>query len=172
MLSPGRGLRRAKTSELARAPENLGWKISTVLDSFGHTHEVTTSATGDASRSVQIDDKTAPQMALGRIARIVWLVPVMDRLWVEGAEGRRGFLDRLALSFEPSHAEQAMAYARAMRERNRMLKDGVTDPAWYDAIEGQMAHAGATITTNRQATIERIAPVSYTHLTLPTIYSV
>ena len=156
MLSPGRGLRRAKTAELAHMPDNVGWKVSALIDSLGHMHEVTTSATNDTSRTVKIDDKTAPQMALGRLARIVWLVPVMDRLWVEGAEGRRRFLDRLAMSFEPSHAEHAMAYERAMRERNRMLKDGVTDPSWYAAIEGQMADAGAKIETNRLSTIERI----------------
>lgn len=157
MLSPGRGMRRAKTAELARVPEAVGWKVSGVLDSLGHVHEVETSSTDGGSRSVLIDNKTAPQMALGRLARIVWLVPVMDRLWVEGAEGRRRFLDRLAMSFEPSHAENTLAYERAMRERNRMLKDGVRDPAWYDAVERQMATAGAAIEVNRGHTIDRIA---------------
>ncbi|MCL4120875.1 UNVERIFIED_CONTAM: hypothetical protein GTU68_055884, partial [Idotea baltica] len=156
MLSPGRGLRRAKTAELARAPEMLGWKVSAVLESLGHTHELETSFTGDGSRSVLIDGKSAPQIALGRLARVVWLVPVMDRLWVEGADGRRRFLDRLAMSFEPSHGEQTLIYERAMRERNRMLKDGVTDPSWYGAIEAQMADAGVQIKHNREQTIARI----------------
>ena len=47
---------------------------------------------------------------------MIWLVPAMDRLWIEGAEGRRRFLDRLALSFAPDHAEAALAYDKAMRE--------------------------------------------------------
>jgi DNA replication and repair protein RecF len=157
LLSPGRGLRRARVDEMARAPENLGWKITATLHSLGHIHEIETTYTGEGSRTVKIDGKTATQTALGRIARVVWLVPVMDRLWVEGAEGRRRFLDRLAMSFEPSHADHALAYERAMRERNRMLKDGITDPSWYSAVEKQMAETGAQIERNRQHTITRIA---------------
>jgi len=157
LLSPGRGLRRAKVDEMARSPENLGWKITATLQSLGQVHEVETTYSGEGSRTVRIDGKTATQTALGRIARVVWLVPVMDRLWVEGAEGRRRFLDRLAMSFEPSHADHALAYERAMRERNRMLKDGITDPSWYGAVEKQMAETGAQIERNRMHTIERIA---------------
>ncbi|GHA46897.1 DNA replication and repair protein RecF [Amylibacter ulvae] len=157
MLSPGRGLRRAKTAELARVPETVGWKVSAILDSLGHSHELETSFMGEGSRSVSIDGKSAPQIALGRLARVVWLVPVMDRLWIEGADGRRRFLDRLAMSFEPSHGEQTLIYERAMRERNRMLKDGITDPSWYGAVETQMADAGAQIAQNRLQTITRIS---------------
>ena len=156
MLSPGRGLRRAKSDEIARAPERLGWKVSGVLHSLGQVHEITTRAEHGANRAVSIDDKTAPQIALGRIARIVWLIPAMDRLWIEGAEGRRRFLDRMTLSFEPSHAEATVTYEKAMRERNRLLKDMVRDAMWYKALEEQMAEAGAAIIANRASTIVRL----------------
>ena len=156
LLSPGRGLRRATIDEMARSPENMGWKVSGVLESLGHIHEVETSYKGEGSRTVLIDGKAAPQLALGKLARIVWLVPVMDRLWVEGAEGRRRFLDRLTMSLEPRHAEQSMIYEKTMRERNRMLKDGVRDPSWYTAVEAQMAQAGAMIESNRVLTVERL----------------
>ncbi|MBR9864605.1 MAG: DNA replication/repair protein RecF [Rhodobacteraceae bacterium] len=149
MLSPGRGLRAAKVDELARAPESVGWKISGVLQSLNQIHEIETTFAGSGSRVVRIDDKNTSQAALGRVGRVVWLVPVMDRLWVEGAEGRRRFLDRLALSFHPGHADASLTYEKAMRERNRMLKDQVRDPAWYSAVESQMARAGAQIHANR-----------------------
>ena len=84
-----------------------------------------------SSAQVRIDGKAAPQVALGRIARVLWLVPAMDRLWIEGAEGRRRFLDRATLSFEPTHAEAVLTYEKAMRERNRLLKDMVRDAHWY-----------------------------------------
>ncbi|MEL6680700.1 MAG: AAA family ATPase, partial [Pseudomonadota bacterium] len=101
MLSPGRGLRRAAPGELARQPEALGWRVRAELTSLGQVHDLVTGAEGDTSRSVEIDGKSAPQAALGRIARVVWLIPVMDRLWVEGASERRRFLDRLTLSQIP-----------------------------------------------------------------------
>ena len=153
MLSPGRGLRRASMDDLIRRPEALGWKITSVLQSKDQTHEISTFAEPTQSRQIRIDGKAAPQTALGRIARILWLVPSMDRLWIEGADGRRRFLDRATLSFTPSHADAVLSYDKAMRERNRLLKDMVRDPHWYVALERQMAEAGATIHTNRQTTI-------------------
>ncbi len=155
MLSPGRGMRRAKTQDIARTPEALGWKIWAELHSLGQTHQIVTSSEGGA-RTVHIDEKVTPQLALGRIARLVWLVPVMDRLWVEGAADRRGFLDRLTMSFEPRHAEAVLGYEKAMRERNRLLKDRVQEPSWYAALETQMARFGAEINTNRDFAVDRL----------------
>jgi DNA replication and repair protein RecF len=156
LLSPGRGLRRAAADEIARRPEALGWKVTALLQSLHQLHEVETWAEDGAPRQVRIDDKPAPQLALGRIARVVWLVPAQDRLWTEGAEARRRFLDRMAMSFEPGHADAVLVYEKAMRERNRLLKDGQTDRNWYHALEAQMANAGAEIQSNRAYTVERL----------------
>ena len=150
MLSPGRGLRRGKAEDISRRPEALGWKISAEIQTAGLEHEIATRSEGGASRTVLIDGKPAPQVALGRLLRVLWLVPAMDRLWTEGAADRRRFLDRIAMSFEPSHADAVLAYEKAMRERNRLLKDQARDPAWYDALERQMAHHGAKIHASRQ----------------------
>lgn len=156
LLSPGRGLRRAATDDLIRRPESLGWKVSAILQSLHQIHEVDTSAEPGQPRQVRIDDKAATQTALGRIARILWLVPAMDRLWIEGADGRRRFLDRATLSFEPGHGDAVLAYEKAMRERNRLLKDMVRDAHWYVALETQMAEAGAQIHANRQHAIAQL----------------
>lgn len=156
LLSPGRGLRRAGADELARRPESLGWKITAEVQGIGGFHEIETFAEGAETRVVRIDGKAATQVALGRILRVVWLVPAMDRLWIEAAEGRRRFLDRMVLSFFPDHAEAVLAYEKAMRDRNRLLKDMVSDAAWYGALEAQMAAHGAQLTANRRAALQRI----------------
>ena len=153
LLSPGRGLRRAEAGELARRPEAIGWKVSARVAGLSAAHEVETWAEAGGSRMVRIDGKAAPQVALGRILRMVWLVPAMDRLWTEAAEGRRRFLDRMVLSFHPDHAEAVLAYEKAMRDRNRLLRDQVQDAHWYRALEAQMAEAGALIEANRAATV-------------------
>jgi DNA replication and repair protein RecF len=154
MFSPGRGMRRAGAEDLIRRPETLGWKLTAIIQSLHQVHELETTAEPGAARSVRIDGKATAQAALGRVARVLWLVPSMDRLWIEGAEGRRRFLDRMTLSFNPAHAEASLAYEKAMRERNRLLKDMVRDDHWYVALEGQMAEAGAQITANRQAALD------------------
>ena len=155
LLSPGRGLRRASADELARRPDSRGWKIR--AETTAPFHDLETFAEGADSRQVRIDGKPAPQAALGRILRILWLVPAMDRLWIESAEGRRRFLDRMTLSFAPDHADAVLAYEKAMRDRNRLLKDMVTDAHWYTALESQMADAALRITANRQHALSHIA---------------
>lgn len=156
LMSPGRGLRRASAEEMTRRPEALGWKLMGELISLGHGHEVETWSEGGAARQVRIDGKSASQTQLGNIARVLWLVPAMDRLWIEAADGRRRFLDRLVLSFEPAHAEASLAYDKAMRDRNRLFRDEVRDPAWYRALEAQMAEAGHRIHTARQEALELV----------------
>lgn len=154
LFSPGRGLRRASAAEMARRPEALGWKVTGVLRSLHQMHEVAIWSEEGASRQVSIDEKPTTQLALGRIARVLWLIPAMDRLWIEGADGRRRFLDRMTMSFIPDHAEASLTYEKAMRERNRLLKDQVRDMHWYGAIEAQMARAGAAIHANRLTALD------------------
>lgn len=156
LLSPGRGLRRSAAEELARRPEVLGWKMSASVRGLGADHEIETHAEAGEARVLRIDGKAAPQAMLGRILRILWLVPAMDRLWIEAAEGRRRFLDRMTLSFLPDHAEAVLAYEKAMRDRNRLLKDQVGDARWYGALEAQMAESGAVIMANRSQALARL----------------
>ncbi|MEM6587580.1 MAG: DNA replication/repair protein RecF [Pseudomonadota bacterium] len=157
LFSPGRGLRRAAAADMARRPDDIGWKLTGHLQSLAQVHEVEITAQGEEARKVHIDGKPASQVALGRVARVLWLIPAMDRLWIEGAEGRRRFLDRMTLSFTPDHAEAALAYEKAMRERNRLLKDQVRDGHWYVALERQMAEAGIAIHQNRTDALYRLA---------------
>ena len=156
LFSPGRGLRRAAAQDMVRQPDGPGWKVTGVLHSLEQVHEIEIWSEGGQPRQLRIDGKAAAQAALGRIARVLWLVPSMDRLWIEGAEGRRRFLDRMTMSFVPDHAEATLAYEKAMRERNRLLKDQVRDGHWYVALERQMAEAGLAIHRNRQVALERL----------------
>lgn len=152
LLSPGRGLRGAAAAEIAqRGAVAPGWKVAAEV--AGHEVETWGEGTG---RLVRVDGKPMPQSSLGALLRVVWMVPAMDRLWIEAPEGRRRFLDRLTLSFFPEHAAASLAYERAMRERNRLLRDGVSDPAWYGVIEARMAEAGAALHKARVATVDRL----------------
>lgn len=155
MLSPGRGLRRVAVGDLARAPERVGWQVRAGIEANG-PREIVTRLEGEGARVVEIDGKTAPQTALARLLRIVWLVPSMDRLWLDGAAERRRFLDRMAMSFFPDHAEAVLGYERAMRERNRLLKDQVRDARWYEALEDHLAEFGAKVTRHRLDTLARL----------------
>lgn len=152
MLAPGRGLRQAAAPDQGRQGVEAGWRIAAEIGD----HQVETGAPPGQNRGVRLDGKPVPQTGLARLVRIIWLVPAMDRLWSDPPETRRRFLDRMTLSLFPDHAELALGYDRAMRERNRLLRDQVADPGWYRALEAQMAQAGAALTANRLRAMERI----------------
>ncbi|MEM9317752.1 MAG: DNA replication/repair protein RecF [Pseudomonadota bacterium] len=153
LLSPGRGLRRAAAEDMARRDIGVGWKISADLAGS----EVELAWTPDGGRALRLDGKASGKIALARLARIVWLVPAQDRLWIEGAEGRRRFFDRIAMSFKPDHAAATLSYEKAMRERNRLLKDGISDDRWFGVLEAQMAEAATVIMANRRHALGRLA---------------
>ncbi|MEO1687166.1 MAG: DNA replication/repair protein RecF [Pseudomonadota bacterium] len=160
LLSPGRGLRRAEAEALARRPEGLGWRVSARLAAPDGAHEVETGVEQPAqslSRAVRIDGKAAPQTRLGALIPMLWLTPAMDRLWIEGAGERRRFLDRLTLAFDARHADHALAYEKAMRQRNRLLRDDVREPRWFDALEARMSDEGAALSAARNAVVARLA---------------
>jgi DNA replication and repair protein RecF len=156
LLSPGRGLRGAASEEMARTPEKIGWKVTADLEGPAGGHELATWSEGQG-RQVEIDGKPAPQSALGAVARVLWLTPAMDRLWTDAAAERRRFLDRVTLSLIPDHAEAAVAYDRALRERNRLIRNDIRDPAWFRALESQLALHGARLAENRRKAIARLA---------------
>jgi DNA replication and repair protein RecF len=159
LLSPGRGLRGAAADEMAGSPKRLGWRIAADIVAPDGAHEIETRSEG-GGRTVRIDGKPAPQTGLGRVARVLWLTPAMDRIWTDAAGDRRRFLDRIAMSLIPDHADVALGYDKALRERNRLIRDDVRDAAWFDALEGRMAEFGARLGANRLSALARIGAVA------------
>ncbi len=154
-LAPGRGLRRAKLSEIDRRGGDGAWTISVQLATVDGVVQIGTGR-DDASESgerriVRIDGAPAKTQAeLAKLASFVWLTPQMDRLFTDGASARRRFLDRLVLGFDPEHTNALTAYERAMRERLRLLRDGPADASWLAALEETMAAQGVAVAAARR----------------------
>jgi DNA replication and repair protein RecF len=175
-LVPGRGLRRAKLSEVTRTDAHgniLGrdgisaWAVSATADVAGREIEIGTGYQPDPhartgsreKRVVKIDGEIVKnQIALGRCMSAQWLTPQMDRLFLEGASGRRRFLDRLILGFDPDHASPVAAYDHSLRSRAKLLRDGVKDTGWLASIEDSMAAHGVAIAVRRKDAVERLLP--------------
>lgn len=162
LLAPGRGLRGARTTELAlRGPAGTGrWAVAGRFATTDGEHAVGTGTPpeGPLDRRIFRVDGAAPRSQAEIAARVaaVWLTPQMDRLFLEGPSGRRRFLDRLAWSLEPFHAREVAAHETAMAERNRLLARGRADPGWLDGLEDAMARHGVAITAARAALVRRL----------------
>jgi DNA replication and repair protein RecF len=157
LLAPGRGLRRAALSDMARQGGSGGFGVAATL---GGDVDIGTGtlATARERRIVRINGATASANALAEWLTVLWLTPAMDRLFVEPAGERRRFLDRLTLALRPDHAGHANRYEAAMRARNRLLADeGTPDAAWLTALEAQMAEHGAAIDEGRRETVAALS---------------
>ena len=152
LLAPGRGLRRAALSDMARQGGGGGFAVAATL--AGEVEIGTgTQASAPERRVVRINGATHSATALAEWLTVLWLTPAMDRLFVEPAGERRRFLDRLTLALRPDHAQHANRYEAAMRARNRLLADERPDGAWLTALEAQMAEHGAAIDAGRRETV-------------------
>ena len=161
LLSPGRGLRRARLADVPRRGGAGIWAVAARVRHPRGMVEVGTGVVPDRQigdrRLVKIDGQAARgTAALGRALTMNWLTPPMDRLFVDGPGPRRRFLDRLVYGFDADHAARVSAYDRTLRERSRLLRDGRRDAAWLGALEETMAGHGIAVAAARRETISRL----------------
>ena len=162
-LAPGRGLRRAKLSEIDRQDgtgPGRAWAVAARLVGPSGDIAIGTGRDGSAEsdrRLVRIDGHAVKgQAALADHLNLVWLTPQMDRLFQEGAAPRRRFLDRLVFGYDPSHATRLAAYEQALRERARLLRQGGADPSWLGVLEETMAREGVAVAASRRDIVQRL----------------
>jgi DNA replication and repair protein RecF len=155
MLAPGRGLRGAPLSAMARQDGAGGFGIAAEVDGVVLGTGVT--AASPDRRQVRIGGVPSSANALADHLAIVWLTPAMDRLFLDSPGGRRRFLDRLTLALHPGHAVHSARYDAAMRARNRLLTDPRrADPAWLSALEAQMGEHGVALAGARADLVARL----------------
>ncbi len=160
LISPGRGLRRARLDELPRQGGAGGWAVAARLGAGEDEKRlgVGAEAARPDRRICRIDD--APASGPGAFAdhiRFIWLTPAQDRLFMDGAGERRRFLDRLVLAHDPAHAKISSAYEQAMRQRQRLLDERSRDEEWLGVLERQMAEHGVAMAAARCAMLTRLA---------------
>ena len=163
LLVPGRGLRGARMAELARHG-CTHWAVAARLRTGQDEIEIGTGTVADAAqagapgrRVFRLDGQSARNR--GEVAErlsAVWLTPQMDRLFIEGASGRRRFLDRLVLALEPGHAREVAAHDEAMQGRNRLLATGRSDASWIGGLELSMARHAVAVAAARRGLIARL----------------
>jgi DNA replication and repair protein RecF len=164
LLTPGRGLRRAKLSGLDSINNSgMPWAVAASIEGMQGYTRIGTGREGQGGvddadkRIVKIDGRVIRgQAELARHLSMIWLTPQMEQLFQEGTSASRKFLDRLVYGFEPEHATRVNEYEFAMRERNKLLQSDRIDSVWLDALEQTMAETGAAIASARLNTADHI----------------
>ena len=163
LLVPGRGLRGARAADLPRKNGPGQWAVAGRFTTVMGDTDIGTGIVpgGPGDRRVFRLDGAPPrnQAEIAARAAAVWLTPRMDRLFQEGASGRRRFLDRLVWALEAGHAREVAAHDAALVQRNRLLAEGRRDPAWLSGLEDAMARHGVAATAARMALTRRLNQV-------------
>lgn len=166
LLSPGRGLRGAKLAAIQRKSAHGtpggNWTVSATLSRHPDgewnigTGYLPPVQGGQPRRVFHLNGAPAGAAEFAELVAVLWLTPAMDRLFLEGAQLRRRFLDRLVFALVPSHARRSARYERAVTDRLRVLRDGPRRGPWLDALEKTMSDEGAGINAARQEMISAL----------------
>lgn len=161
MLSPGRGLRRARIEALSRQHEGgsaPAWGVNARLLSSDDTLKLSIGQLPETPgrRVVRIEDKSVSGSELARHVTLFWLTPDQDPLFRGPASDRRKFLDRFTLMHAPDHGSHVSAYEKLRAQRNRLLSDGIDDVLWYEALEADLADFGTRIAYARAETVQKL----------------
>ena len=157
LLSPGRGLRGANLNDLTQNNSERNWALSSILKISNVLIEIELGLDINGKKTLRIDGKKKPFIYLSELLKIIWITPLMDRLWIGGSTERRRFLDRLVMNFFPNHAKNCIIYNQALKKRNLFLKENEKDIAWFLAIEKQLAINGYEIDKNRRIVVRLLA---------------
>ena len=162
LFTPGRGLRRAELTEMAREDGHGGFAVSLEIEGeAGGPLQLGTGlefSDGAAQRKYRLDREPAPSpRVFADHLRVVWLTPSMDGLFTGSAGDRRRFLDRLVLAVDSDHGTRVAALEKALRNRNRLLEERRGEKIWLDSAEREIAELAIAVAAARGETVERLA---------------
>jgi len=159
LLVPGRGLRGARNEALARNEGSGRWAAAGRFRAGEDEIEIGTGISpenGDRRAFLRDGAAIKSQEAAATPIAVLWLTPQMDRLFLDGASGRRSFLDRLVFGLEPLHARQVSAHDRAVASRNRLLGQGRFDAGWVAGLEEEIARHAVAVAASRAQLASRL----------------
>ena len=166
LLSPGRGMRNSKFSEMVKDDNSMPWGVNFNILSNGKNYEVSSGLRDNQKgRDIKINSKkVSGSSALPEIILLSWLTPSMDQIFNETPSYRRRFIDRLCAVYEKNHTKNIKIYEKLMAERNSSFKNKVLDNVWLDALENQMSDVSIAIAETRLTFISDLNKVLETNL--------
>ena len=166
LLSPGRGIRNSKFSEMVKDDNSMPWGVNFNILSNGKNYEVSSGLRDNQKgRDIKINSKkVSGSSTLPEIILLSWLTPSMDQIFNETPSYRRRFIDRLCAVYEKNHTKNIKIYEKLMAERNSSFKSKVLDNVWLDALENQMSDVSIAIAETRLTFISDLNKVLETNL--------
>lgn len=155
-LSSGRGLRKAKLTDISPIGSHYKWAV--VAELFDGESFITVGTGIDpensGSRLIRINGVEVPSAnTLNLYTNIHWITPALDRIFLEGGTQRRAFFDKFVSALFPNHLTHLSRFEKLMRERNFVLKGRAHQPGWLQSLEYKMVEESIVLAFNRLETL-------------------
>ena len=151
-----RPLRASRLSELVR----FGTEQAVVTGRFelgGAEREISVQIAAGLRQSF-VDGKRAARLEdyFGGVS-VVAFTPDDLEVVKGGPEVRRAFLDRAVFNRFPAYLREHRAYQRALKSRNRLLKERAPS-SYVEAYDEALARTGARVLIRRRALLDELGP--------------
>ncbi len=158
LLSTLRPLRATQLRELIRHG-NPQAKVGGLFELNGAQRAIAVDIR-EKGRTTYVDSKPVKNLSeyFGGVA-VVAFTPDDLATIKGGPEGRRKLLDRAVFNRFPSHLETARDYQRALKQRNRLLKENRSF-SLLDAYNETLATIGAAVWFRRVRLLQELAPLA------------
>ncbi len=153
-----KSFRGAKTDDLVALDADSA-SLEALFDGGPAPHRLRIDIGRSQRRRLQLDGKRPRSTSVWhQTVRMVLFHPG-DLVLASGApDKRRAFLDRILEQIDPVYGSTLASYEKALRSRNRLLKEDRTDRRSVRAYDAILSKAGAVIGQARGRIIEDLAP--------------
>ena len=153
-----KSFRGAKTEDLIGLDEDRAFLEATLEDGLA-PRTLRVDLGRNERRKLQLDGKRPRSTsAWVQAVRMVLFHPGDLVLAAGAADKRRAFMDRMLEQMDPVYANTLSSYEKALRSRNRLLKEERVDRRSIRAFDAILSKAGAVIGRARRQLIEDLGP--------------
>lgn len=158
---------KSHTGALDAAVMRKGESFTTIRATYnrrGQVEELTLGLAEGRSKSFKRQGKRYGRLSEHIGAFPLVLVSPRDSDLIHGGpEERRRFIDMIISQTDPVYLDHLIRYNEALRQRNRLLRDGVVDRDLFAAVELAMTPSAAYITSRRAAVIKDFTDIFIRH---------
>ncbi|MGM0577217.1 MAG: DNA replication/repair protein RecF [Myxococcota bacterium] len=161
LLGTLQSFRESKTRMLVRWDAESAW-VRGEVERRGVVRKMGVELTPKGKRAA-VDGKTVPRLTeyFGHL-HVVIFGPEDLALTKGGPGERRRFLDRAIFNLYPAYLDDMRAYVRALRSRNRLLReapDGALAPSVLESFDEELVRRGARVLDRRLRFLAGFRPV-------------
>ena len=153
-----KSFRGAKTDDLISLGRD-GASLEASLEGGPAPHRLRIDISRSQRRRLQLDGKRPRSTsAWFQVVRMVLFHPGDLVLAAGAADKRRAFLDRMLEQMDPVYSKTLSSYEKALRSRNRLLKEEGADRRSIRAYDAILSETGAVIGRARRGLVDDLGP--------------